>query len=130
MKQRSHRGGFTLVEVMVALTVLAIGVTGILKLTVVAFKATNVSRHTTEASVLAEDKMEALRTIPTAILSGNNDTVKDEGVAGSGTANSMVYTRTWTVTTVGVNVFVTVRVDWTEDGTDAYFIKMTTQRTL
>jgi type IV pilus assembly protein PilV len=50
-------GGFTVIELLVALTVLAVGITGILSLQMTSLRATSYSRHATEAAVLAEDRM-------------------------------------------------------------------------
>ena len=62
-KRRGQQGGFTIIEVLIALLVLVVGFAGILSLQLTAMRATSFSRHATEASVLAEDKMEQLRTI-------------------------------------------------------------------
>ena len=54
------RGGFTLVEVMLAVVLLAIGVLAMLALQMNAMRGSQLGRHYTEASQVARDTMEAL----------------------------------------------------------------------
>lgn len=55
--------GISLVEVMAAMLVLAIGILGIAPLMVVTIGANSFSREITTANTLAADKIESLRTI-------------------------------------------------------------------
>jgi type IV pilus modification protein PilV len=121
---RAQRG-FTVIEVMIALTILLVGIAGLLSMQLTAMRATSFSRHATEASMLAEDKMEALRTEPFATLvSGTETEVDSRGLANSGG----IYTRDWTVTVVGSDTFVKVEVAWPEQGGEVFRIGMTTVR--
>jgi prepilin-type N-terminal cleavage/methylation domain-containing protein len=54
------RGGFTLVEVMLAVVLLAIGVLAMLALQMSAMRGSQLGRHYTEASQVARDTMEGL----------------------------------------------------------------------
>jgi Tfp pilus assembly protein PilV len=119
---RRARGGFTLLELLIGLTVLMIGVSGILAMHVTAMRATAYSRHATEATVLAEDKMEELRTQPVA---AGSDHVNGQGLPEDGG----FYERIWTVAPIaGGGAVLTVRVQWLERGRDEHAIVLRTQR--
>lgn len=122
---RRGEEGFTVVEVMIAMLVLVIGLAGILSLQLTAIRATSFSRHATEASLLAEDKMEALRTVPAATLVAGTDTVNAGGMVDA----EGLYTREWTITAGGATTAVTVAVTWSEQGSEPYTITMSTLRT-
>ena len=127
-RQRSGEdGGFTLIEVLIALLVLMVGMAGILSLQLTSMKATSFSRHATEASSLAEDKVEDLRTVPldSARFVNGTDQVDARGVAdGEGP-----YTRTWTINPGADTTIVNVSVSWTERGNEPYTISMADMRT-
>jgi prepilin-type N-terminal cleavage/methylation domain-containing protein len=119
--------GFTMIEVLIALLVLMVGMAGILSLQLTAMKATGFSRHATEASSLAEDKVEDLRTVPltSARFVSGTDQVDARGVADA----TGLYTRTWTITPQTDTTIVTVSVAWDERGTEPYTITMSDMRT-
>lgn len=106
--KRGSQAGFTMIELMIAVLLTAIAMSGIIALFLSQNRASGVSRHTSEASALAQDKLEKLRTMST--LSSGNDTVDAQGNAGS--AN--LYTRTWTVTPGTGYSDVTVTITWEE----------------
>ena len=116
--RRRGQAGFTLVEVMVALLITVIAVIGILALYLVETRASGYSRHQTEASVLAQDKMELLRTISAPVVApllGTDVNVDEFGALGAG-----IYTRAWSITPVPVGGPVAywdyvVTVQWSED---------------
>jgi Tfp pilus assembly protein PilV len=60
---RRSEAGFTMIEVMIAMLLTAIAMIGIIALFMTQRKASGFSRHTTEATVLAQDKLEQLRTL-------------------------------------------------------------------
>jgi prepilin-type N-terminal cleavage/methylation domain-containing protein len=64
MIQRSNEKGFSLIEVLVALMILAVGLLAIAQLQVVAINTLTFSRHMTTATYLAERQLEFLRTVP------------------------------------------------------------------
>ncbi len=119
--------GFTLIEVLIALLVLMVGMAGILSLQLTSMKATGFSRHATEASSLAEDKVEDLRTVPltSGRFANGTDQVDARGVAD----NTGLYTRTWTITPQTDTTIVTVAVSWNERGGEPYTITMSDMRT-
>lgn len=108
--KRGSQAGFTMIELMIAVLLTAIAMSGIIALFLSQNRASGISRHTSEASALAQDKLEKLRTMSTA--TGGSDTVDAQGNAGS--AN--LYTRTWTVTAGTGYSDVYVKVEWEETG--------------
>jgi type IV pilus modification protein PilV len=110
---RRNEAGFTMIEVMVAMLLTAIAIIGILALFMTQRKASGYSRHTTEATVLAQDKLEQLRTLTGAAQTGS-DTLVDEKGSNAGTG---IYTRTWQETLVGTAYAeIKATVTWEEDG--------------
>ncbi len=124
---RKGERGFTLIEVLIALLVLMVGMAGILSLQLTSMKATSFSRHATEASSLAEDKVEDLRTVPlsSARFADGTDQVDSRGVADA----DGLYTRTWAVSPDTETTVITVSVSWTERGNEPYTITMSDMRT-
>ena len=110
--KRGSQAGFTMIELMIAVLLTAIAMSGIIALFLSQNRASGVSRHTSEASALAQDKLEKLRTMSTA--TAGSDTVDAQGNAGS--AN--LYTRTWTVSAGSGSGYsdVYVKVQWEETG--------------
>jgi type IV pilus assembly protein PilV len=125
--RRGGEQGFTVIEVLIALLVLMVGMAGILSLQLTSMKATAFSRHATEASSLAEDKVEDLRTVPvnSARFASGSDQVDARGLADE----SGLYTRTWTITPRTDTTVVTVSVSWNERGAEPYTITMSDMRT-
>src|SRR5687768_7592670 len=90
---RAREAGFTMIEVMIAVLLTAIAVIGIVGLYRVQARSSSYSRRSTEAAVLAADKMEELRTTnaPTSSLA-------DEDIDAQGRASGTgPYTRRWFV---------------------------------
>jgi type IV pilus assembly protein PilV len=56
-----ERGGFTLVEVMVALGILAFGLLGVAAMQIYALEGTRSGRHTTQAAEIGRAQLETLR---------------------------------------------------------------------
>jgi type II secretion system protein I len=108
---RKPEGGFTIIEVMIAVLLTALTVIGVLGLFRVESSASSTSRRETEAAVLAQDKLEELRTQSAPV--SDTDNPKDE-LSGSTT----FWTRSWTVTSPNdpavYNIDVTVT--WDDNG--------------
>ncbi len=125
MRHGTAERGFTMLELMIALTVLLIGIAGIVGMQMSAMRASAYSRHATEASVLAEDKMEELRTVPLGAIVAASDTVDARGNAAPGP-----FTRAWALTWNGAaTANLTVTVSWLERGSDSHSVAFTTVRT-
>lgn len=109
-KRGNGQAGFTMIELMIAVLLTTIAMSGIIALFMSQNRASGVSRHMSEASALATDKLEKLRTMSTA--SSGSDTVDAQGNAGS--AN--LYTRTWTVNAGSGSGYsdIYVKVQWEE----------------
>jgi len=84
------------------------------------------ARHATEASVLAEDKMEVLRTLPLAGFGDGSEQVDAQGIPEP----DGPYTRSWTIAADGPLASVAVTVTWQEQGSEPHAITFRTQRGL
>jgi type IV pilus assembly protein PilV len=122
-RQRGERG-FTLIELMVAMMVLVIGMTGLLALQMSGNRAAAYARHAAEAAVLAEDRIEALRTVPLASATGGEDRIDAMGVPDPGG----LYQRSWSITWNGDLGSLVVRVAWLERGAEPHQISYRTLR--
>jgi prepilin-type N-terminal cleavage/methylation domain-containing protein len=114
LDDRKPESGFTMVEVMIAILLTAIAVIGIMALFMTEMKASSYSRHATEATVLAADKLEKLRTM-TSPATGTDplNPIDPNGATGG------IYDRSWEVTSVGspaTYVDVAVTISWDENG--------------
>ena len=103
--------GFTLLEVVVAMSILVIGILGTSSLLYRVTGNNTRGNLTTQANLLAASKMEELKHKTTLTLldtfNGGNDTVNSLGTGG-GVTN---FTRTWTITNpVGNSRLITVTV--------------------
>lgn len=113
------QAGFTLIEVMIAILLTVIAVMGIVGLMRAESRSANRSRHLSEASVLAQGKMEELRattsfSTTTSGTSSDASPVDVQGVTGG------IFTRAWSWApnaTITAAYNYTTTVSWTEDGT-------------
>ena len=100
--------GFSLVEVLIALLILAICLLALAGLMVTTTRNSSFSGHMTEASTFAQDKLEQLRVSPWAgVATGNDTTLGSTGIT---------YTRNWTVTpnADGHQRWVSITINWTD----------------
>lgn len=120
--RRPRRAGFTLLEVMIAMTVLAVGLLALAALQLHAMRGGAQGRHSTRAAAVARDQMEAFQRMawvgmgPTAgWLAGPNVTTTVQGPGGPRVEET--YGLDWRITDVvpGFTRAVDVRVTWTED---------------
>jgi len=109
------QAGFTMIEVMIAIVLTALGTSGVVALFMVETRASSFSRHGTEAGVLAQDEIELLRTTlaPAQASTGTQTAINETGIA----VTAGLFTRSWTVTPSTSYDDVVVTVAWTEDGT-------------
>jgi Tfp pilus assembly protein PilV len=111
---RRREAGFTLIEVMVSILLTAIAVIGMIGLYRVQARSSSYSRRSTEAAVLAGDKLEVLRTTNPPASSTTDEVINSLGQADAGGP----FTRRWIVTTpVASQYKLQVQVDWDDDGT-------------
>jgi Tfp pilus assembly protein PilV len=99
-----------MIEVMIAILLTAIATSGIIGLYVVETRASGFSRHTTEATILAQDRMERLRTSGFV-----GATVVESGLDEQGLTGGM-FDREYEVISQTDWDDMTVTVKWTEDG--------------
>jgi type IV pilus assembly protein PilV len=102
----NHKG-FTLVEILVAIGIIAIALLGLISVSTTVIKGNTFSKTMTAATTLANDKMEQLKKTGYASLASGAD------------AAQSIYTRTWTVAqdspASGMKTVV-VTVQWTWQG--------------
>ena len=93
----------------------AIAIMGIIALFITSTKASGFSRHTTEAAVLAEDKVEKIRTLSSANITATTETgINERGVTTGIFTRVSQQTRTPALTPIYADIQVTV--SWSDDG--------------
>ena len=105
-----NQSGFTLIEVLVAISIFTVAILGVAMSTQSVIRANQTSYFTTIATNLAQDKMEELKANPASLASGGPITDVFSGVT---------FTRTWTVTPdlpVDAVTQIDVTVIWTAYG--------------
>ena len=102
MNGRRKKAGFTLVEVMIAVLLLAVGMVGIYRLMGTLVRVNSLADSVASAAAQAEAKIEDLRGQDFATITSGGDTVN-------------VFTRNWIFTTNGTPGYGTlsVTVGWT-----------------
>lgn len=120
--RRRRDGGFTLVEVMIAMAVLAVGLLSVALMQLQALQGGRQGRHSTQAAVIARDQMETFQRLAwndpqlnptggwTAPVVVQNQVV----AADTGAAVEESYSVTWRIADVDPNWTknVDVRVSW------------------
>jgi type IV pilus modification protein PilV len=112
-REKRGQSGFTILEVLVAISILVVGLLGVASMQVSAIRGNYFSSNTTLALTLAEDKMEEL-------MIAQYDTVAttDEGMIDETGQTGNDFHRTWTVTDdspITNTKTVTVTVGWQND---------------
>lgn len=125
LRYRSNARGFTLIEAMVALLVMSFGMLAIAGFQTTLFRNSDIAKQRTEATQLAQQKMEELRaygqvsssTGTPHIFNYTDDVVSgaETPVPGLGVTNA-IFNRTWTVTPNSSNTekWINVKVAWTD----------------
>jgi prepilin-type N-terminal cleavage/methylation domain-containing protein len=109
----SSQKGFTLIEIMIAIFLLAVALLGLASVTTMVIKGNAFGKTSTTATTLVKDKMEELKamtysTLPTGTLI---DYASADGTVQTSSAGAY-YTRSWTtVPGTGTNT-ITVNVTW------------------
>lgn len=106
-----NKKGFTLIEVLVGLVILAIGLLAIAGMQLVSVKGNSFSSHLTQASILAQDRLETLRNLPW------EHPDLSAGTHNEGTIPNTIFTREYTVAVIpGTTMLsITVTVRWREE---------------
>ncbi len=108
MKELKRSNGFSLIEVIIALFILAVALLALAGLMVSTTKNTSFGGHMTEASTFAQDKIEELKVSSWGNVVSGVDTRKG--------STGFDYSRTWTVwdNTNGTQRWATVTVNWND----------------
>lgn len=112
--ERRREAGFTMIEVLVAILLTALTVIGVLGLFRIETRASSFSRRETEAAVLAQDKLEELRTLtaPSGTGSGSDEPVNPFGP-------QQIFQRSWTIepNPDDSSIYnIEVKVEWNDNG--------------
>ena len=97
--------GFTLLEVMISLLILATGLLGVMALTTTSVQVNSSANHLTWAYQTAQADLERLRSLPWGSISnGSRDA----------TCNGVAFTSSWAVAAAGNIKNVTLSVAWND----------------
>lgn len=99
--------GFTLIEVLIGLVILAIGILAIAGMQIVSIKGNFFSSNLTQATVLGQEKLEELKNIP------YSSTDLSVGQYNEGMIPSTIFSRRYNVAALGSSMkTVVVTVEW------------------
>lgn len=111
--------GFTLLEVLVAISIFAVGVLAVASMQLSAITGNRLGNEVTQATALAQMQMEALKSteLSSAMLNPGNYNDPNNPIDETG-ANGGKFTRSWVVANnTTFSRTVTVTVQWTKGGT-------------
>ncbi|WP_374496813.1 type IV pilus modification PilV family protein [Vogesella indigofera] len=126
MTSVGHQTGFSLLEMLITIIVLASGLLAIGSMYGAILNANTLSKQRSEAVVLAEKKLEELRGQSYASLVSATDTV----TAASSSGSSANYQRSWSVATASGGLAykdVGVTVTWTDNKNQSQNIVLSTR---
>ncbi|MBU0462920.1 MAG: prepilin-type N-terminal cleavage/methylation domain-containing protein [Proteobacteria bacterium] len=126
---QDNQKGFTLIEIMIAITVLAIGILGVAKMQLSAVKGNSYASGLTEATAFAQNKMEELVALAyddadlndddADGISGIDDTASPDGSQQGSGATNIQYDIFWNIAVdePAVNAkHIRVYVQWQQNG--------------
>lgn len=116
MRRQPRQHGFTLIEALVSLLVLAFGMLAIASFQVTLSRSSDVAKQRTEATRLAQEKLEQLRTFPTLTVYGNQ-MVSSTNLTQETITTNAAFTRSWAVSAAAASDTgrtLAVTVDWTD----------------
>ena len=106
-----NKRGFTLIEVLIGLVILAIGLLGVAGMQASSVKGNFFSNNLTEATYIAKDRLEFLKNLPF----DNGPLNPGNYVEPSTTIAGIVFTRTYAVTQDGNGLkTITYNVNWSD----------------
>jgi len=117
-REMSGENGFTILEVLIAISIFAIGLLAVAALQITAFQGNRVGDELTKATMLAQMQVEALKgaDFSSATLVPGNYVDANNPIDETG-ANGGRFTRTWTIANnTAFSRLVTVTVGWTTMG--------------
>ena len=121
MRHKRNSSGFTLVEIMIAMSLLAIGLLSLAAMQLTATQYGSRGRHLTKAAAVAEARMETLmrsRWTNLAPTAWTTPIVTNEVIQGASNVTEQAYSTSWQITNVDVGRTrsIDVRVTWNERG--------------
>jgi type IV pilus assembly protein PilV len=102
-RKMRNKKGFSLLEVMVGLVILAIGLLGVAAMTTTSIRTNSNANQLTEAYQTAQAEMEKLRNVPWGSVVNSSSSRESKGVT---------YATVWAVTTTGNVKDVAMSVSW------------------
>lgn len=129
MRARRDRG-FTLVELLVSMMLSMVGLLGLMGLQLVAIRGNGASRNFTEATALAQDRLETVQSIQLASLTNLSET--NLGATPNAPVAQKIYSRQTTVTFPAAGqANITVDVSWQDPNltTTTHHVRLFTTRT-
>jgi prepilin-type N-terminal cleavage/methylation domain-containing protein len=118
-REMSSENGFTLIEVLIAISIFAIGLLAVAALQITAFQGNRVGDELTKATMLAQMQVEALKGADfnsAALALGNYADANPIDETGAPAPGGR-FTRTWTIANnTAFSRLVTVTVGWTSMG--------------
>ena len=123
--KRKNENGFSLIEMLVGILILAFGLLAIAGMQVVSIKGGFFSNNVTKATILAQSKLEDLKRLTYSYSS--TDANLSSGVHNEGTIAHSIFSRSYNVTdTTSTLKTITVTVQWTDKGNHS--ISLSTMR--
>ena len=112
MHYQRNENGFTLIEVVAGLIILAIGLLGTAAMQITATKGSYFSSNITKATFFGQDKLEYLKSLP------YNDSNLDNGQYNEGKISATIFSREYDVVEdIGNSMkTITVTLQWTDRG--------------
>lgn len=113
-----NKNGFSLVEFMIAIAILAIGLLALVGLQSTAIKGNFSAKNLTTAVLLAEKKMEEFKNTSFASLTNGTFNDANNSLTGTGTSGGL-FNRSWTIQTYSGSTYmkqITVTITWTVGG--------------
>ena len=120
--RRRASGGFTLIELTIAIAVFAVGMLSLSAMLLAAMQGGSRGRHTTQASSIAESRMEQLQRLSWTQLAPTagwaTPVTVHNSVQANTNQNEQTYSVDWRITNLvtGWTREVDVRVSWDEPG--------------
>jgi prepilin-type N-terminal cleavage/methylation domain-containing protein len=128
LDRRRRSSGFTLMELLIVMALMLVALLGLLGLQIVAVRANGNARALTEATVLAQDRIESLERTPFAQLPATGTVVEPQlGPQGVAVAGGP-YTRTTTTNRGASQANLRVQIAWVGSDGRAHGVAFNTVR--
>ena len=124
MTKNAATAGFTLIELVVAILVFAIGIMGIMKMHQASIQSNNYSMQLTEAVNIAQDRIDSLRGTtfedPDLAIGAHGTTVVDDASLGAAATRGVSYNLSYVVSAFSNNSGrrINLTVTWREKNLD------------